>query len=239
MKNLGINWITEYTTDIEYKKYLLLAYLNSVEQEYKQSKLFPCFSDVLFHYRNLVSLKEKQEFFKEHLPKKMSGVDFENLQLIYERLKETDNSLLEVEQLIDFSIPKFQFYWEQGKTIFDLVEHDLSINPVGIIPIDTTLGYLIFDTEKSKEKKVYEYSISLIEDPNENYRLMKTQFIKSYYNRISDTYFSIKSDMLKLKNSIANPSVYSIQSKISYPFEETILPITKRIFMSKSKIGGL
>jgi len=166
MKNLGINWITEYTTDIEYKKYLLLAYLNSVEQEYKQSKLFPSFSDVLFHYRNLVSLKEKQEFFKEHLPKKMSGVDFENLQIIYE-------------------------------------------------------------------------TISLIEDPNENYRLMKTQFIKSYYNRISDTYFSIKSDMLKLKNSIVNPSVFSIQSKISYPFEETILPITKRIFMSKSKIGGL
>ena len=126
MKNLGINWITEYTTDFEYKKYLLLSYLNSVDQEYKESKLFPSFSDVLFHYRNLVSLKEKQEFFKDHLPKKMSGVDFENLQLIYEKLKETDNSLLEVEQLIDFSIPKFQLYWEQGKTIFDLVEHDLS-----------------------------------------------------------------------------------------------------------------
>jgi hypothetical protein len=239
MKNLGINWLTEYTTDFEYKKYLLLSYLNSVDQEYKESKLFPSFSDVLFHYRNLVSLKEKQEFFKDHLPKKMSGVDFENLQLIYEKLKETDNSLLEVEQLIDFSIPKFQFYWEQGKTIFDLVEHDLSINPVGIIPIDTTLGYLIFDIEKSKEKKVYEYSISLIEDPNENYRLMKTQFIKSYYNRISDTFFSIKNEMLKLKNSIANPGVYSIQSKISYPFEETILPITKRIFLSKSKLDRL
>jgi hypothetical protein len=79
----------------------------------------------------------------------------------------------------------------------------------------------------------------LIEDPSENYRLMKTQFIKSYYNRISDTYFSIKNEILKLKNSIANPSVYSIQSKISYPFEETILPMTKRIFMSKSKLGGL
>jgi len=232
MKNLGINWITEYTTDFEYKKYLLLAYLNSVEQEYKQSKLFPSFSDILFHYRNLVSLKEKQDFFKDHLPQKLSGINFEKLQLIYENLKESDSSLVEVEQLIDFSIPKFQFYLEQGKTIFDLVEHDLSINPVGVISIDTTIGYLIFDI--AKEKKVYEYSISLIEDPNENYRLMKTQFIKSYYNKITDTYYSIKNELLKTKNSIANPGVYSIESKFSYPFEETILPITKRIFLCKS-----
>lgn len=236
MKNLSVNWITEYTTDFEYKKYLLLAYLNSVEQEYKQSKLFPSFSDILFHYRNLVTLKEKQEFFKNHLPQKLSGINFENLQLIYENLKESDSSLIEVEQLIDFSIPKFQFYWEQGKTIFDVVEQDLNIRPVGLIPIETTIGYLIFDIANLKEKKVYEYSISLIEDPLENYRFMKTQFLKSFYNKITDTYFSIKNELLKTKNSIANPSVYSIECELSYPFEETILPITKRIFLSKSKV---
>lgn len=232
MKSLNLNWLTEYTTDFEYKKYQLLAFLKAIDEEYKSSKLYPCFSQVISHYKNLVSLKEKQIQFQNKLPKEIIGFDWKKFELEYKYSIYENSTLLEVEKLIEYSIPKFKTYLEQGKIIFDNIEHNLKIEPIGIIPIENTFGYFIF--ELGKDKIVYEYTISPIEKPEDNLKIIHTNFINKYIKTISNSSEKIKLDLLKLKNGIANPNVYSISSNFSYPLEEAILPITKMIFLKNT-----
>jgi len=43
MKKLPTNWLTDGLINFEYKKYLLLAYLKSVEEEFESKRLYPFF----------------------------------------------------------------------------------------------------------------------------------------------------------------------------------------------------
>jgi hypothetical protein len=43
-----------------------------------------------------------------------------------------------------------------------------------------------------------------------------------------NTYENIKYDLIKNRNSLPNPAVYSIETEINIPIEETLLPVAKR-----------
>jgi hypothetical protein len=86
MKTLSANWITENLVDFEYKKYVLLGYLQQVKEHFKDKKLYPDLSDVISHYKNLLALKNNTTSFKENIRKNVNGLDLEKMQLTYENL---------------------------------------------------------------------------------------------------------------------------------------------------------
>jgi hypothetical protein len=43
-----------------------------------------------------------------------------------------------------------------------------------------------------------------------------------------NTYESIKTELIRHRNTLPNPAVYAIESGLTYPIEETLLPIAKR-----------
>jgi hypothetical protein len=45
---------------------------------------------------------------------------------------------------------------------------------------------------------------------------------------MAHTYENIKYDLIKSNNNISNPAVYSIETELTFPIEETLLPIAKR-----------
>ena len=54
MKSLDKNWFADGIIDFEYKKYILLDYIQSVRKCFLQNKLYPAFSDLISNYRNLL-----------------------------------------------------------------------------------------------------------------------------------------------------------------------------------------
>ena len=60
MDQLKENWLTEGLVDFEYKKYLLLAYLKKVKESFTRMELYPFLSDLVFHHRNLMAIKENK-----------------------------------------------------------------------------------------------------------------------------------------------------------------------------------
>ena len=52
MKKLSPDWITEKHIDFEYKKYVLLAYLQEVNMNFEKTHLYPFLADLVDHYRN-------------------------------------------------------------------------------------------------------------------------------------------------------------------------------------------
>ena len=161
MERLNENWITENHIDFEYKKYLLLAYLQHVSERFTETKLYPAFGELVQHYRNLVSLRDQKKNLYDSFPGKLTQADLNQFKLVYEKLSQDDNLMLEIESIIEFSIPQFQHYLAEGKKIYDLIESKINIFPVGIMPIHYDAGYLFLKSGKDRETRVYEYQLTI------------------------------------------------------------------------------
>src|SRR5690606_3340535 len=99
-------------------------YLQTVKKNFNDKKLYPYLSNLLFHYNNLVTLKQNKRLIHDNFPKQISKTDFENLQLIYEKIIGDDKIMQEIEDILTFSIPKFKEHLVTGKEIYDEMEYN-------------------------------------------------------------------------------------------------------------------
>ena len=228
MVSLSTNWITEKHIDFEYKKYLLLGYLQRVSENFTESKLYPSLSDLLTHYRNVVAIKENKKNLYDSFPERLSGADLKQFNLMYEKLLNDDQVMNEIETIIEFSIPQFEKYINEGKSIYDFVESKLSIYPVGIMPLHADEGYLFLKYSSKGDTLVYEYQITIFENPEERFRGISTQFLCTYPHSIKNTFENIKHDLIHYHRKLPNPATYVIESELTIPLDETLLPLAKR-----------
>jgi hypothetical protein len=228
MTSLSKNWITEKLIDFEYKKYLLLAYLQQVSGQFDETRLYPSLSELIEHYKNVVSLRENKKSLYDSFPERMSNADFTSFKIIYEKILEDDQLMQEIENILEFSIPQFEKYLADGKKIYDLVEGNLHIAPVGIMPLNPSEGYILLKNGGTKETQVYEYQISIFEQSTEKYRGIYTYYICSYEKTLTNTFENIKSELIRYHKKLPNPATYVIEAEIQLPLEETLLPMAKR-----------
>jgi hypothetical protein len=228
MKSLSETWFAEGRIDFELKKYTLLAYLQEVDKYFNENKLYPQLADIIFHYNNVVAFRENKKYLQEHFPKKLTGLQMEKLQVLYQQLIEDDELMNELEEIIHYSAARIKTAIYNGTEIYEFIEDKLSIAPVGIMPLDTQEGYFFLSTGKSHPTKAYYYRLSIFEKHDERYRSIKTSFIANWTRGISNTYENIKSELIRHRKEIPNPAVYAIETELSFPVEETLLPIAKR-----------
>src|SRR5947208_3153047 len=172
MKSLSETWFADGYIDFELKKYTLLAYLQEVNKCFNQNKLYPQLADVIFHYNNLAAFRENKKFLQEHFPKKLSGVQLEKLQLLYEQMIEDNELMQELEEIINYSASTMKNTISNGTEIYEFVEDKIMITPVGIIPLETNEGYF-FLSSGNKITLAYYYRLSIFEKGDEKYRSMK------------------------------------------------------------------
>ena len=227
MKSLSETWFAEGYIDFELKKYTLLAYLQQVNKYFNENKLYPQLADVIFHYNNLVAFRENKKFLQEHFPKKLTGIQLEKLQFLYEQMVEDNELMKELEEIINYSTTTIKRTIKSGTEIYEFIEHKLSISPIGLVPLDTNEGYFFLSSGK-KNTKVYHYRLSFFEKHDEKYRSIKTLYIDNQRRSMSNTYENIKADLIRHRNELPNPAVYAVEIDLSFPYNETLLPIAKR-----------
>jgi len=228
MKQLDANWITEGLIDFEYKKYVLLAYLNEVSKNFNENRLYPFLADLVLHYRNLIALKENKQITAKQFPQKLSKIDLENFKMEYEKILHDDNYLQEIEGILDFAIPKIQEHLNEGRELYDFLEKQIAIFPVGVVPLNTDEGYLFVRSKTQREANVYEYTVTIFESADERFRGIRTEFITSFTVSLSHTLEHIKFDLIKSIGKFSNPATYAAESQMPVPLAETLLPIAKR-----------
>lgn len=234
---LSETWIVDGTIDFELKKYTLLAYLQKVKFLFDESKIFPQLSDLIFHYNNLLSFRENKNYLKEQFPKRLTGAQIERLELIYEEMISDSALMEEIETIVNYATTKFQNAISVGKEIYDFVESKLSLTPVGIIPLKLDEGYFFLSNGKVSSTRIYSYRMTLFERHNEKYRSLSTNFITEWERSLANTYENIKLNLIKIKKDLPNPAVYSIETDVSFPLEETLLPIAKRYLVQHLSKG--
>ncbi|MCX6316811.1 MAG: hypothetical protein NTW29_05950 [Bacteroidetes bacterium] len=228
MKSLSETWFAEGRIDFELKKYTLLAYLQEVGKYFNENRLYPQLADIIFHYNNIVAFRENKKYLQEHFPKKLTGIQMEKLQILYEQMIEDDELMSELEDIIHYSAARIKSSIHNGTEIYEFVEERMSISPVGIIPLDTQEGYFFLSSGDVKSTRVYQYRLSIFGKHDEKYRSIKTSFLDHWQRSIASTYEHIKSELIRIKKDLPNPAVYSIETPLSFPIDETLLPIAKR-----------
>jgi hypothetical protein len=228
MKQLSETWFAEGYIDFELKKYTLLAYLQEISTYFNENKLYPQLSDLIFHYNNLIAFRENKRYLQEHFPKKLTGIQIEKLQLLYEQMIEDDDLMQELEEIIQFSEGRMKTTISNGAEIYEFVEEQLRIAPVGLVSLDVQEGYFFLSAGNSRDTRIYQYRLSIFEKHDERYRSIKTSYLDHQSRSIFTTYEQIKYDLIKTHSAVPNPAVYSIETGLTFPVEETLLPIAKR-----------
>jgi hypothetical protein len=75
---------------------------------------------------------------------------------------------------------------------------------------------------------VYQYSLSIFTKQDEKYRSIKTEYIDNWDRSLVNTYESIKAELIRRKKDLPNPAVYCIETGLTFPVDETLLPVAKR-----------
>ena len=228
MSNLSETWFADGYIDFEQKKYALLAYLQQINRYFNENKLYPQLGDVIFHYNNLVAFKENKQFLQQQFPKRLTAVNMERLQLLYEQMIADDELMQELESIIHYAIYKMNGTIREGTEIYEFVEYNLNITPVGLIPLDTQEGYFFLCDGRYQDTMVYEYRLSIFERHDEKYRGIHTQYIDTFAKNLVDSCENIKISLIRQRKKLPNPAVYRVETNLVFPVNETLLPIAKR-----------
>jgi hypothetical protein len=234
---LSETWFIEGYVDFELQKYRLLAYLQEVNKYFNQTKLYPQLSDIIFHYNNLVSFRDNKKLLQDNFPKQLNQVNMQNLELVYEQMLQDSEVMQELEHITNFALSTMKGTIDNGTEIYELIEKQLRIEPVGIMPLYKNEGYMLLRYGTYTEIRAYFYTVTLFEHKDARYKGVKIDYIDKWEKTIANTYEHIKQDIIKMIRTHPNPAVFSIESPLSVPLQETLLPIAKRALIRHITAG--
>ena len=70
---------------------------------------------------------------------------------------EDDALMTELEQILSFAIPTLRNTLNQGRGLYEQVEEQLQVEPIGICPLYADDGYLLITERTKKTTQVYQY----------------------------------------------------------------------------------
>jgi hypothetical protein len=228
MKSLGINWFIEGSIDFECKKYILLDYLQEINQHFDKSRLYPNLTDLVFHYNNLLYFKKNKAILQQAFPQRLTQADIEAVKLTYEKMVQDDSTMQEIEHIITYALHQINPAIQTGKEIYDFVESRLNIDPIGVMPLMPYHGYFSLRNGKEQTNWVYKYHLTIFENKDDKYRGINVKLVDTYEQSLVNTPEAVKLQLINRNKFMPNPAVYYVYTDITFPLEQTLLPVAKK-----------
>jgi hypothetical protein len=228
---LSETWFMEGYIDFELQKYRLLAYLKEVEQCFNATKLYPQLSDIILHYNNLATFRDNKKMMQDSFPKMADKVNLRRLELVYKQMTQDDELMQELERITQYALDEMKTTIDNGTEIYEHVEKQLHIEPVGILPLYKNEGYMLLRYGQHTDIQAYAYTITIFEQPDARYKGLRVEYLDRWAANITNTYSQVKKDIIRINRTLPNPAVYCIESSMTLPLAETLLPIAKRMLV--------
>jgi CRISPR/Cas system-associated endoribonuclease Cas2 len=231
MAELKNDWITHGIIDFEYKKYVLLAYLKKVKEEFFAMKLYPYLADLIFHYNNIKLIQQNKSIIYNQFPKELTSADFEKLKLNYKKIIEDDEIMTEIENILEFAVPRIKDAVDQGREIYEFTEKSMEISPVGLMPIYLNEGYVMLKKDHQSEMNIYRYQITVFESSNESYKGINFDLKEKKTKSSFESFENIKISLVNQYKDLPNPATYLLECKADLPYSSTVIPVAKRMLV--------
>jgi len=226
---LSETWFMEGYIDFELQKYRLLAYLRDVKQSFEQTKLYPQLADIVFHYNNLVAFRNNKRLLQDQFPRKLDMLNRQSLELVYEQMLADDELMQELEHITTYALEEMKETISEGTGIYDFVEKQMQVEPVGILPLYKNEGYVFIRYGAHSEVRIYSYNITLFEHKDARYKGIRMEYIDTRQKTLANTFEQIKIDIVRSIRTLPNPAVFKVETALAVPYHETLLPVAKRI----------
>ena len=228
---LSETWFMEGYIDFELQKYRLLAYLKDVKDCFNETKLYPQLAEIVAHYNNLEAFRLNKRLVQDAFPRRMERIDTERLEIVYERMLSDNEIMQELEAITEFALTQMKGTITEGAQIYDFVEKQMVVEPVGIVPLYKNEGYVLLRYGGKKEVRVYNYTITIFEHKDAKYKGIKMDYVDCRQKNLANTYEQIKLEIIREMRTLPNPAVYKVEYPMSAPFNETVLPVAKRLLV--------
>lgn len=230
---LSETWFLEGYIDFELQKYRLLAYLKEVKAGFDQTRLYPYLADVVSHYNNLQSFQKNKQLLQSQFPKRLDRIDMARLEMVYERMLADDDIMQELQRITEYALDEMKHTIEDGACIYEFVEQQMRIEPVGIMPLYNSEGYVLIKIGDHSEVRIYNYTVTLFEHKDARYRGIRLEYMDSRTKNLANTYEQIKLEIIRSCRTLPNPAVFKVEYPGIVPLNETLLPVTKRMLVKR------
>lgn len=229
MKTLPLDWLTQGHIDFEYKKYLLLAYLTQVRHFFETNHLYPVYTDLKRHINYLRFLKVNKHIIEQKFPRVLMGIDLERGHLQYKSGVIASPYIKALEDIMDYALTVMCAAESKGKSIDDMVQHTIHIEPIGVLPIYKKEGFVFVTIGLSGQVKIYRYSLGRIGRLSTDLMNIKMKLIGFEQKSIYSTFTALKNEIIKKEKTLPNAAVFLISYNLDYPYHSTWWPVAKRI----------
>jgi len=232
MDNLTKNWFVEGWIDFEYKKYILLAYLQKIKKSFDQVELYPHLSNIIQHYEDLIRYNEQQINIKSSFQKDLKKIDLNKIKLEFNSNFE-DELVNKIMEIVEFAIPKLKSSLDRGAELYDFIQSKIKMDTVGIVPIYKKEGYLILLIRGDGQANIYRYKSSIIQKNSDRFHGLTTTKIDQVDLSLATSLSSIKIDLVRKYNDLPTPATYVVHCAMKFPPNQTIMPIAKRLLLKE------
>jgi hypothetical protein len=228
---LDQNWVTSGLLDFEFKKYVLLDYIQKCQKAFEQTRLYPPLSELCLHYKNLQDLQTALEQMEKSFPKEVIGLDLQQLQLMSQSTSIRNQEVETIQEIIDFALPTVKQAIADGKGIYEWIEQHLHIQPIGLLPLNKDAGYLFIHQNSHPDLFVYRFEQSIFVQHQENFRQLKMEYVAHTTIGIGHTLDQIKLELIANRPDLPQPATYECLCDVTVPLAETLFPIAKRAML--------
>lgn len=226
---LALDLFTHVQSDYETSQYKVLAGLKSISEDFQQNKIYPHLSHLIELHNTLSDILKRLQDLRDEFPKRIKKIDFVNQEIEHEVVFVAGSDLAKVEELIEWALPHIKAKIEEGKTIYEFVNDEIKLEEVGIIPNYTDEGYFFVPDNEESKLLLFQYEVTIFESSKDTYRSLKTAFLNALeQGKVHLSPNAIKLDLISQNKKLPNPATYAFNTDLSFPFNETIFPITKR-----------
>ncbi|GAB4041570.1 hypothetical protein [Spirosoma gilvum] len=229
MKKLQSDWFTQNWVDAEYQKYVVMAYLQGVKQNFADYKLCPDLPELRDHYHEGLRFARGKGTLNAAFPKRVSRISGPPPRIEYKSEVTDPTFMAELDAIMEFALPRFQTMLTEGRQRWDDIAQSLTLLPVGLLPLRPEEGYLLLHATNQAETQVYYFAMTLYSEQEPGGRLVQLRLVDVVKKTLANTFENIKLDLIRRHRHLPNPATFILESKHTYPVQETLLPIARQL----------
>jgi len=233
MKKLPIDWFAQGRLDAEYQQYVLLAYLQAVQQNFLADKLCPDLPDLRQHYETGVRFAKGKGTLNAAFPRRATGIAGPPPRIEYTAEVTDDEFMAEVDATMAFALPRFNAALTEGQQRWVDILATLTLAPVGLMPLRPEEGYLLLHATNQTDTQVYYFAMTLYTQQEPGGRLVQFHYVETVRKSLATTFESMKLDLIRRHRHLPNPATFMLESQRPYPVQETLLPIARQLLATQ------
>jgi hypothetical protein len=232
---MNTDWIFQEPIDFEHKQYVLLDFLQKMDKQLQNLKLYPNFQQISLHLASVNLITEKGQYLT--LTRALKDPDDEILisDLLANSLPLfTKEEILEIYKVCLFSNDRIKDFFNQAKALWDVANDSISIEPIQN-PKNIEPKEGLFFIKDNGLTHLYEFTIKPIKKGVIETKCVIKKVCVCEEDNFEEKLLEVKRPLIK---NINNPNihknliVFKVHHTEQFPFKETLLPISKRKVMN-------